>query len=155
MPACSENIDSPQSNCSSGCEGSPEPCISNTSPGGSGSGKRKRRRRRLLTGVSRQRRAANERERRRVQGVNNAFVELKSKIPVMAPDDVSKMETLHLAAKWIAYLTTVLIGKLRHSYCWCINTIYTFYNKAVGTVSHKLASKNIYSLKHYVHEFRL
>ena len=68
-----------------------------------------RRRRRMLTGVSRQRRAANARERRRIQGVNDAFVELKSIIPVMSPDDVSKMETLQLAAKWIAYLTTLLI----------------------------------------------
>ncbi|KAI0231514.1 hypothetical protein LSAT2_018117 [Lamellibrachia satsuma] len=43
---------------------------------------RRRKRRRLLTGVSRQRRAANARER---------------------------IETLRLASKWIAYLTTVLI----------------------------------------------
>lgn len=68
-----------------------------------------RRRKRMLTGVSRQRRAANARERRRIQGVNNAFVELKNKIPVVQPEDVSKIETLRLAAKWIAHLTTVLI----------------------------------------------
>lgn len=68
-----------------------------------------RRRRRMLTGVSRQRRAANARERRRIQGVNNAFVELKNHIPVVKPEDVSKIDTLRLAAKWIAYLTTLLI----------------------------------------------
>ena len=70
---------------------------------------RRRKRRRLLTGVSRQRRAANARERVRIQGVNSAFVVLKNTLPVVRPDDVSKIETLRLASKWIAYLTTVLI----------------------------------------------
>ena len=63
----------------------------------------------MLTGVSRQRRAANERERKRIQGVNSAFMELKSKLPVLEPEEVSKIETLRLASKWIAHLTTVLI----------------------------------------------
>ena len=70
---------------------------------------RRRKRRRLLTGVSRQRRAANTRERVRIQGVNSAYVVLKNTLPVVCPEDVSKIETLRLASKWIAYLTTVLI----------------------------------------------
>ena len=70
---------------------------------------RRRKRRRLLTGVSRQRRAANARERVRIQGVNSAFVVLKNTLPVVRPEEVSKIETLRLASKWIAYLTTVLI----------------------------------------------
>ena len=79
---------------------------------------RRRKRRRLLTGVSRQRRAANTRERVRIQGVNSAYVILKNTLPVVQPEDVSKIETLRLASKWIAYLTTVLIQddqRLTHS----------------------------------------
>ena len=68
-----------------------------------------RRRRRMLTGVSRQRRAANARERQRIQGVNDAFLSLRAILPVLKPEDVSKMETLRLAAKWIAHLTALLI----------------------------------------------
>lgn len=70
---------------------------------------KRRKRRRMLTGVSRQRRAANARERRRVQGLTEAFLQLRSILPVLTQDDVSKMDTLRLAAKWIAHLTTVLI----------------------------------------------
>ena len=79
---------------------------------------RRRKRRRLLTGVSRQRRAANTRERVRIQGVNSAYVVLKNTLPVVQPEEVSKIETLRLASKWIAYLTTVLIQddqRLTHS----------------------------------------
>ncbi|XP_002738866.1 uncharacterized protein LOC100377639 [Saccoglossus kowalevskii] len=68
-----------------------------------------KRRKRALTGVSRQRRAANARERRRIQGVNTAFVELRKILPVFTHDEVSKIDILRLAAKWIAHLTTVLI----------------------------------------------
>lgn len=76
-------------------------------------GHKRRKRRRMLTGVSRQRRAANARERRRVQGITDAFLELRSILPVLKRDDVSKMDTLRLAAKWIAHLTTVLIREER------------------------------------------
>ncbi|XP_070566397.1 uncharacterized protein [Ptychodera flava] len=85
-------------------EGSPKP--------EDGKPKRQRkakRRKRALTGVSRQRRAANARERRRIQGVNMAFVELRKILPVLSQDEVSKIEILRLATKWIAHLTTVLI----------------------------------------------
>ena len=69
--------------------------------------KRKRRKKRMLTGVSRQRRAANARERRRIQGVNRAFVELKNTLP-LAQIDISKIEILRLAVKWIDHLRTLL-----------------------------------------------
>lgn len=69
--------------------------------------RRKRRKKRMLTGVSRQRRAANARERRRIQGVNRAFVQLKNSLP-LAQIDISKIEILRLAAKWIDHLRTLL-----------------------------------------------
>ncbi|XP_032229899.1 protein lin-32 [Nematostella vectensis] len=69
--------------------------------------KRKRRRKRMLTGVSRQRRAANERERRRIQGVNRAFVELKNSLPV-SHMDISKIDILRVAAQWIDHLSELL-----------------------------------------------
>ena len=69
--------------------------------------KRKRRKKRVLTGVSRQRRAANARERRRIQGVNRAFVNLKNTLP-LPHVDISKIEILRLAVKWIDHLGTLL-----------------------------------------------
>ena len=69
--------------------------------------RRKRRRKRMLTGVSRQRRAANARERRRVQGVNRAFVELKNSLPV-SHMDISKIDILRVATKWIDHLAHLL-----------------------------------------------
>jgi hypothetical protein len=69
--------------------------------------KRKRRKKRMLTGVSRQRREANARERRRIQGVNRAFVQLKNTLP-LAQIDISKIEILRLAMKWIDHLRTLL-----------------------------------------------
>lgn len=69
--------------------------------------KRKRRKKKMLTGVSRQRRAANARERRRIQGVNRAFVQLKNTLP-LAQIDISKIEILRLAVKWIDHLRTLL-----------------------------------------------
>lgn len=70
--------------------------------------KMKRRRKRMLTGVSRQRRAANERERRRIQGVNRAFVELKNVLPLANSVDISKIDILRVAAKWIDHLTKLI-----------------------------------------------
>ena len=62
----------------------------------------------MLTGVSRQRRAANERERRRIQGVNRAFLELKNALPVADNVDISKIDILRVATKWIDHLTKLL-----------------------------------------------
>ena len=92
----SEEADSPES---AGSKHEDERC-----PDGQ---KRKRRKKRMLTGVSRQRRAANARERRRIQGVNRAFVDLKNTLP-LANVDISKIEILHFAVKWIDHLGTLL-----------------------------------------------
>lgn len=69
--------------------------------------KRKRRKKRTLTGVSRQRRAANDRERRRNQRLNQAFVNLKNILPLPCID-ISKIQILRLAVKWIDHLGTLL-----------------------------------------------
>ena len=69
--------------------------------------KRKQRKKRILTGVSRQRRAANDRERRRNVRLNQAFVTLKKSLP-LANIDISKIEILRLAVKWIDHLATLL-----------------------------------------------
>eukprot|EP00061_Rhincodon_typus_P018146 g47199.t1 len=71
--------------------------------------KKVRRRKRMLTGVSRQRRAANTRERQRVHGVNLAFQDLRRLLPVLSEVEVSKIDILRLAAKWIAHLTAILL----------------------------------------------
>lgn len=70
--------------------------------------KLKRRRKRMLTGVSRQRRAANERERRRIQGVNRAFLELKNALPVSDTAEISKIDILRVAIRWIEHLSELL-----------------------------------------------
>lgn len=69
--------------------------------------KSKQKKKRILTGVSRQRRAANDRERRRNLRLNQAFVTLKKTLP-LANIDISKIEILRLAVKWIDHLATLL-----------------------------------------------
>ncbi|XP_029441859.1 transcription factor 15-like [Rhinatrema bivittatum] len=58
----------------------------------------------------RQRQAANARERDRTQSVNTAFTALRTLIPT-EPEDrkLSKIETLRLAASYIAHLGNVLL----------------------------------------------
>ena len=69
--------------------------------------KRKRRRRKSLTGLSRKRREANARERRRVEELNQGFVQVKRALPL--PNvDISKLEILRLAIRWIDHLETML-----------------------------------------------
>lgn len=64
-------------------------------------------RKRTLGSLSRQRRAANDRERRRNVRLNQAFVTLKKTLP-LANIDISKIEILRLAVKWIDHLATLL-----------------------------------------------
>ena len=74
-----------------------------------GSKKKTRRRKRMLTGVSKQRRAANERERKRLQIINHAFKELKSALPLFPTEDnISKIEIVRLASKTIEYLSDMV-----------------------------------------------
>ncbi|KAK1876407.1 Transcription factor 15 [Dissostichus eleginoides] len=83
-------------------------------------GDRRRRRRRrsssggggdgCLAGVSKQRQAANARERDRTHSVNTAFTSLRTLIPTEpAERKLSKIETLRLASSYISHLTNVLL----------------------------------------------
>ena len=72
--------------------------------------KRKRRRPRL-TGLSKQRQAANARERSRTHSVNSAFSALRVLIPTEPSDrKLSKIETLRLASSYIAHLGSMLVS---------------------------------------------
>ena len=73
-------------------------------------GKRRRRKPRL-TGLSKQRQAANARERNRTHSVNAAFEALRVLIPTEPSDrKLSKIETLRLASSYIAHLGTLATG---------------------------------------------
>ncbi|XP_075789425.1 transcription factor 15-like [Pelodiscus sinensis] len=72
-------------------------------------GKRKRKSPRL-SGLSKQRQAANARERDRTHSVNSAFSALRTLIPTEPADrKLSKIETLRLAASYISHLANVLL----------------------------------------------
>ncbi|XP_046849271.1 basic helix-loop-helix transcription factor scleraxis-like isoform X2 [Xenia sp. Carnegie-2017] len=72
--------------------------------------KRKKRRSRL-TGLSKQRQAANARERSRTHSVNAAFSTLRVLIPTEPSDrKLSKIETLRLATSYISHLGTLLVN---------------------------------------------
>lgn len=90
-------------------DGSEDPKCSD-SENGSLKGKKKRRKPRL-TGLSKQRQAANARERNRTHSVNAAFNALRLLIPTEPSDrKLSKIETLRLASSYIAHLGTILIS---------------------------------------------
>ncbi|XP_064456207.1 twist-related protein 2-like [Ornithodoros turicata] len=55
-----------------------------------------------------QRMMANVRERQRTQSLNEAFASLRKIIPTMPSDKLSKIQTLRLAAMYIAFLFQVL-----------------------------------------------
>ncbi|CAL8290793.1 unnamed protein product [Lota lota] len=64
---------------------------------------------RRLPGVTKQRQAANARERDRTHSVNTAFTALRTLIPTEPADrKLSKIETLRLASSYIAHLANVL-----------------------------------------------
>lgn len=76
--------------------------------------KKHRRRGPRLTGVSKQRKSANARERSRVRVINSAFESLRELIPLSPTEKrPSKIETVKLAALYIHHLTELLtnIGK--------------------------------------------
>ncbi|KAM9836251.1 transcription factor 15-like [Aulostomus maculatus] len=63
-----------------------------------------------LPGVSKQRQAANARERDRTHSVNTAFTALRTLIPTEPADrKLSKIETLRLASSYISHLANVLL----------------------------------------------
>ena len=55
-----------------------------------------------------QRNQANIRERQRTQSLNEAFNNLRTSIPTMPSDKMSKIQTLKLASDYIDFLYTVL-----------------------------------------------
>lgn len=62
-----------------------------------------------MTGVSKQRKSANARERSRVQVINSAFDSLRELIPLSPTEKrPSKIETVRLAALYIHHLTELL-----------------------------------------------
>ncbi|XP_026219397.1 transcription factor 15 [Anabas testudineus] len=63
-----------------------------------------------LSGVNKQRQAANARERDRTHSVNTAFTALRTLIPTEPADrKLSKIETLRLASSYISHLANVLL----------------------------------------------
>lgn len=71
--------------------------------------KKTRRKKRMLTGVSKQRRAANERERKRLQIINMAFKDLKGALPLFPTEsNISKIEIVRLACRTIKYLSEMV-----------------------------------------------
>ncbi|KAL3280755.1 hypothetical protein HHI36_003990 [Cryptolaemus montrouzieri] len=58
--------------------------------------------------VQNQRIMANVRERQRTQSLNEAFASLRKSIPTLPSDKLSKIQTLKLAARYIAFLYHVL-----------------------------------------------
>ena len=73
--------------------------------------KRHKRRGPRLTGVSKQRKSANARERNRVRVINNALEKLRDLIPLLPTEKrPSKIETVRLAALYIHHLTELLTG---------------------------------------------
>ncbi|XP_034038113.1 transcription factor 15 [Thalassophryne amazonica] len=108
------------SDTSHGCSPPPPPEEEAESGGGGGGGggapRRRRRRRRSsggdarASGASKQRQAANARERDRTHSVNTAFTALRTLIPTEPADrKLSKIETLRLAASYISHLANVLL----------------------------------------------
>ncbi|XP_028836654.1 basic helix-loop-helix transcription factor scleraxis [Denticeps clupeoides] len=82
------------------------------SPSGGREGGAVNRRRggRRLAGASKQRQAANARERDRTHSVNTAFSALRTLIPTEPADrKLSKIETLRLASSYISHLANVLL----------------------------------------------
>uniref|UniRef100_A0A3B3ZM78 BHLH domain-containing protein n=1 Tax=Periophthalmus magnuspinnatus TaxID=409849 RepID=A0A3B3ZM78_9GOBI len=102
----------PSSDCSDGKSsvGSPR-----REPAAAGAPVRRRRngasgRRAALSGINRQRQAANARERDRTHSVNTAFTALRTLIPTEPADrKLSKIETLRLASSYISHLANVLV----------------------------------------------
>ena len=86
-----------------------EKTLTATKPENAQGKKKTRRRGPRLTGVSRQRRMANARERSRVQNLNAHIERLRDLIPLFPGEKKpSKTETIRLAAVYISCLTDIL-----------------------------------------------
>lgn len=98
-----------------------------------------------------QRSAANARERARMRVLSKAFSKLKTTLPWVPPDTkLSKLDTLRLAASYIAHLRQILdteeVEGPQHGYIHPINLTwpFTFNGRVVGG----LEGKSPDSLKH-------
>ena len=92
-------------------DSSPKLLGSDVENGPNGKNSKRKRRRPRLTGLSKQRQAANARERSRTHSVNSAFSALRVLIPTEPSDrKLSKIETLRLASSYIAHLGSMLVS---------------------------------------------
>lgn len=106
---------------------------------GDNSGMKKKKRKRKPGPVAfHQRQAANQRERRRMKSINEAFERLQLHIPTLPYEKkLSKVETLRLAISYIKFLDQILIsfdnynGPLRN----CPPTSASFYSNARASAS--------------------
>uniref|UniRef100_A0A8C9ZVG2 Fer3-like bHLH transcription factor n=1 Tax=Sander lucioperca TaxID=283035 RepID=A0A8C9ZVG2_SANLU len=72
----------------------------------------KSKRRRIITVVQRQ--AANVRERKRMFSLNEAFDELRRKVPTFAYEKrLSRIDTLRLAIVYISFMTDLKVSMLK------------------------------------------
>nr|XP_020662546.1 transcription factor 15-like [Pogona vitticeps] len=95
--------------------GSSESSSGKSLPSTGAQGKRKRKSPRL-SGLSKQRQAANARERDRTHSVNTAFSALRTLIPTEPADrKLSKIETLRLASSYISHLANMLLLQQQQS----------------------------------------
>lgn len=91
--------------------GSISPTSSNGSSGSSGTGNGQKPKRKRVQSVM-QRKAANVRERRRMFHLNEAFDELRKRLPAFNYEKrLSRIETLRLAMTYIAFMKDVSDGK--------------------------------------------
>ncbi|KAL4221880.1 helix loop helix domain [Mactra antiquata] len=73
-----------------------------------GSGKKRRKGPQSIEELQTQRCLANVRERQRTQSLNDAFTQLRTIIPTLPSDKLSKIQTLKLATRYIDFLYQVL-----------------------------------------------
>ena len=79
-------------------------------------GCKKRRRKRSPTQQIAQRHAANLRERKRMQSINEAFEGLRNHIPTLPYEKrLSKVDTLRLAIGYIGFLTEMISADIDHT----------------------------------------
>lgn len=79
-----------------------------TSSNGGENGKKKKKGGQSFEEIHTQRVLANVRERQRTQSLNEAFSQLRTIIPTLPSDKLSKIQTLKLASRYIDFLYQVL-----------------------------------------------
>jgi transcription factor 1a len=83
---------------------------------GANEGENGGKRRKSHTQLTHQRQAANMRERRRMQNINDAFEGLRSQLPTLPYEKkISKVDTLKMAIGYINFLTDLLNKDTRYN----------------------------------------